>query len=50
MKEMIMRSLLILVFLVASYPVFAEKSADEQIREAVRAFPEALRAEATVVG
>ena len=45
-----MRAILLIALLAAISQVPAQKGADEQIREAVRALPEALRAGATVVG
>ncbi len=44
------RILLIAIILIASSQVYAQKSAHEQIHEALSALPEALRAEATVIG
>ena len=45
-----MGGILIATLLLASSQVYAQKSGDEQIREAVQALPEALRANATVIG
>jgi hypothetical protein len=41
---------IMIVLLVVSSQAYAQRSAPEQIREAISALPEALRSEATVVG